>query len=88
MTTADLRLETTEDVALVEAVQGGNVQAFEPLVERHLDHLHAFVSLKLPVPHLADEITHETFVFAFITSPPSRQAPAFALQPSSRAFAN
>ena len=65
MTTADLRLETTEDAALVGAVQGGNVQAFEPLVERHLDHLHAFVSLKLPVPHLADEITHETFVFAF-----------------------
>jgi RNA polymerase sigma-70 factor (ECF subfamily) len=54
-----------DDATLVEAVQRGNHQAFEPLVERHLDHLHAFVSLKLPVPHLVDEITHETFVFAF-----------------------
>ena len=54
-----------DDASLIEAVQRGSLDAFEPLVERHLDHLHSFVSLKLPVPHLVDEITHETFVFAF-----------------------
>lgn len=56
---------SVNDLAFVEAVQHGEVQAFESLVDRHLDHIHAFVSLKLPVPHLVDEITHETFVFAF-----------------------
>lgn len=47
------------------AVQGGDVQAFEPLMERHLDALHAFISVKLPMPNLIDEIAHETLVFAF-----------------------
>ena len=63
MTAEDLN--QVNDLAFVEAVQRGEVQAFETLVDRHLDHIHAFVSLKLPVPHLVDEITHETFVFAF-----------------------
>ncbi len=55
----------TQDAQLVAAVQDGDVHSFDPLVERHLDAIHAFVALKLPVPHLVDEITHETFVFAF-----------------------
>jgi RNA polymerase sigma-70 factor, ECF subfamily len=63
MTSTDVT--DTDDRSLIEAVQSGCLEAFEPLVERHLDHLHSFVSLKLPVPHLVDEITHETFVFAF-----------------------
>jgi RNA polymerase sigma-70 factor, ECF subfamily len=54
-----------EEAALVAAVQGGDLQAFEPLVRRHLDAIHAFVALKLPVTHLVDELTHETFVVAF-----------------------
>jgi DNA-directed RNA polymerase specialized sigma24 family protein len=53
------------DAPLVAAVQAGDVHAFDPLVERHLDAIHAFVALKLPVPHLVDELTHDTFVFAF-----------------------
>jgi RNA polymerase sigma-70 factor (ECF subfamily) len=57
--------EAPSDAALVEAVQRGELPAFGPLVERHLEAIHAFVSVKLPVPHLVDEITHETFVFAF-----------------------
>ncbi len=55
----------TDDTQLVAAVQAGDAHAFDPLVERHLDAIHAFVALKLPVPHLVDEITHDTFVFAF-----------------------
>lgn len=54
-----------DDTALVLAVQRGEVRAFEPLVDRHLRHVHALVALRLPVPHLVDEITHETFVSAF-----------------------
>ena len=63
MTSTDIT--DADDRSLIEAVQRGSVDAFEPLVERHLDHIHSFVALKLPVPHLVDEITHETFVFAF-----------------------
>jgi RNA polymerase sigma-70 factor (ECF subfamily) len=54
-----------DDARLVAAVQAGELHAFDPLVERHLDAVHAFVALKLPVAHLVDEITHETFLFAF-----------------------
>lgn len=54
-----------DDTALVLAVQRGEVRAFEPLVDRHLGHVHAHVALRLPVAHLVDEITHETFVSAF-----------------------
>jgi RNA polymerase sigma-70 factor, ECF subfamily len=57
--------DSLEDAQLVTAVQADDIHAFDPLVERHLDAIHAFVALKLPVPHLVDEITHETFVFAF-----------------------
>lgn len=54
-----------DDTALVRAVQSGEARAFEPLVDRHLAHVHAFVALRLPVAHLVDELTHETFVAAF-----------------------
>lgn len=56
---------SAEDAQLIAAVQAGDLHAYEPLVGRHLDAINAFVALKLPVPHLVDEITHETFVFAF-----------------------
>lgn len=54
-----------DDSPLVAAVQSGDSTPYGTLIERHLDALHAFVSLKLPVPHLVSEIAHETFVFAF-----------------------
>jgi RNA polymerase sigma-70 factor (ECF subfamily) len=55
----------TCDAELLQRVQRGDVEAFTPVVRRHLPSLRAFVALKLPVPHLADEVAHETFVFAF-----------------------
>ncbi len=45
-------------------VQGGDLASFEKLIESHASHLRAFVAMKLPVPHLIDEIAHEAFVFA------------------------
>jgi len=56
-------VESEED--LVSRVQKGDLQAFERLLEFHSSHLRAFVAMKLPVPHLIDEIAHETFVFSY-----------------------
>lgn len=55
--------EGTEE-ELVLLVQRGDLSAFERLLELHSSHLRAFVAMKLPVPHLIDEIAHETFVFS------------------------
>jgi RNA polymerase sigma-70 factor (ECF subfamily) len=53
------------DSDLLQRVQRGEVEAFATVVRRHLSALRAFVAIHLPVPHLADEIAHEAFVFAF-----------------------
>ncbi len=49
---------------LVVRVQRGELEAFEALLARHSSRLRAFVAMKLPIPHLIDEIAHETFVFS------------------------
>ena len=54
----------SDDIAITR-VQAGELSAFESLLDRHLGSIRAFVALKLPVPHLVDEIAHETFVFAY-----------------------
>lgn len=54
-----------DETAAIRAVGQGDTRAFEGLVDAHLDQLRAFIALKLPVPHLIDEIAHEAFVFAF-----------------------
>ena len=53
------------DGRLLTRVQQGEVEAYAPLVRRYLPGLRAFVAMRLPVHHLADEITHEAFVLAF-----------------------
>ncbi len=54
-----------DEIAWVEAVQNGDTEAFEPLMELHVRRLRAFVALKAPIPSLIDEATHETFVYAY-----------------------
>jgi RNA polymerase sigma-70 factor, ECF subfamily len=54
-----------DDSALVQAVQQGDLEAFEPLLDRHVQPLRTFIALKVPVPHLVDEIAHDALVFAF-----------------------
>lgn len=56
--------EKEAESELVVRVQKGDLTAFERLLELHSSHLRAFVAMKLPVPHLIDEIAHETFVFS------------------------
>src|SRR6266853_5605250 len=53
------------DAVLIGRVQRGDHSAFAALVQRNLAPMRAFIAMKLPLAHLADEITHETFVFAF-----------------------
>jgi len=65
MRNQDDDMAVRQEAELVQAVQAGDTRAFEPLVDMHLDHLRAFVALKLPVAHLVNEIAHETFVFAY-----------------------
>jgi RNA polymerase sigma-70 factor (ECF subfamily) len=56
--------EPETETDLVVRVQRGDLTAFERLLELHSSPLRAFVAMKLPVPHLIDEIAHEAFVFA------------------------
>ncbi len=56
--------EIAED-DLICAVQSGNLAAFEQLIHLHSSRIRAFVSMRLPVSHLIDEIAHEAFVFAY-----------------------
>jgi len=54
-----------DETILVKRVQNGELDAFEGLLESHGSQLRAFVAMKLPIPHLIDEISHEVFVFAY-----------------------
>jgi len=54
-----------DESELIRAVQAGDLTSFEPLIDVHLDHLRAFIALRLPKPHLINEIAHEAFIFAF-----------------------
>lgn len=56
--------EAETETNLVKRVQNGDLSAFEDLLGLHSSRLRAFVAMKLPVPHLIEEIAHETFVFA------------------------
>ena len=52
------------ETEFVLRVQDGDLSAFEELLHLHGSRLRAFVAMKLPIPHLIDEIAHEAFVFA------------------------
>ncbi|MEK7415067.1 MAG: sigma factor-like helix-turn-helix DNA-binding protein [Planctomycetota bacterium] len=51
--------------SLIESAQAGNTDAYDRVVALRLPSLRVFVAMRAPVPHLIDEIVHETFVFAF-----------------------
>lgn len=53
------------DDELIRLAQGGDLAAFEKLMAAHVRGVRVFVALKAPVSELIDELTHETFVFAF-----------------------
>jgi len=53
------------DADLIARVQRSDEAAFAELMRRHVPAVRAFIAMKLPVGELADDLTHETFVFAF-----------------------
>ncbi|MFC1499205.1 RNA polymerase sigma factor [Verrucomicrobiota bacterium] len=50
---------------LITKAQMGDLGAFEELMHMHIQRVQAYVAIRLPLPHLVDEITHETFIFAY-----------------------
>ena len=57
--------EDSVDSGLISEVLSGRLDAYETLIHRHVGPLRAFIAMRLPVPHLVDEIAHEVFVFAY-----------------------
>ncbi len=57
--------EPPNDSHWIVRAQAGDVQSFGPLIDLYLPCVRALVAMRLPVPHLVDEIAHETFVHAF-----------------------
>lgn len=50
---------------LIIRLQNKEVEAFEGLMNMHIYQLRAFVALRVPVPHLIDEIVQDTFIFSY-----------------------
>ena len=57
-------LSSSSDLDLAHAVCEGSEAAFRELLSRHLQPLRAFLSLRVPVPDLIDEVAHDAFVLA------------------------
>jgi RNA polymerase sigma factor (sigma-70 family) len=53
------------DADLARQVERGNEAAFRTLMQKHLQPLRSFLSLRAPVPDLIDEVAHDAFVFAY-----------------------
>lgn len=53
------------DVALVEEARRGDLEAFNVLVERHQRSVYAIAVRLLRDPHLAEDVTQDTFVRAY-----------------------
>jgi RNA polymerase sigma-70 factor (ECF subfamily) len=53
------------EARLIRQVRDGHLESYELLIHRHAARLKAFVSMRLPISHLVEEIAHETFVFAY-----------------------
>jgi RNA polymerase sigma-70 factor, ECF subfamily len=65
MSSITSHFELLDEEALILRVKAGDVDAFEPLVDRYLASVRAFLALRAPAVHLVDELAHETFVHAF-----------------------
>jgi RNA polymerase sigma-70 factor (ECF subfamily) len=50
---------------LIREVRDGRLESYEQLIHLHAARLKAFISMRLPIAHLVEEIAHEAFVFAY-----------------------
>lgn len=53
------------ETKLINAVKRGDLQAYDQLMEMYLPQIRAFIALRVPVPDIIDELTQETFIFAY-----------------------
>ena len=58
-------MTVTDETTLVKRTQSGDLKAYDALMRLHVRRLRGFVALRVPVSHLIDEISHETFVYAY-----------------------
>jgi len=65
MSEGERKGRTMDEQSLIQKVQEGNLEAFGSLMDIHVRRLRAVIALNAPVPHLIDEIAHETYVFAY-----------------------
>jgi RNA polymerase sigma-70 factor (ECF subfamily) len=56
---------TDLETRLISEVRDGRLESYEQLIHHHAARLKAFVSMRLPIAHLVEEIAHEAFVFAY-----------------------
>lgn len=59
----------TPDTLLVDKAKGGDLGAFEVLVQRHQDHVRALAAWVAPRADLADDLAQETFCEAYRSLP-------------------
>lgn len=55
----------SDETDLICRVQAGEVEAFAVLAALHAPRLRTFIGLRAPAPHLADDLTQDTLVFAY-----------------------
>jgi RNA polymerase sigma-70 factor (ECF subfamily) len=65
MTVGQRKGDGMDEQSLIQKVQEGDLESFGQLMDIHVRRLRAVIALHSPVPHLIDEIAHETYVFAF-----------------------
>lgn len=57
-------IESLSDDQLLARVRTGRMEFFEPLVDRHLEHIRLFIAYHSPFPEWVDPMARETFLFA------------------------
>lgn len=50
---------------LIVNVQNGDLQSFDDLMAHYIHQVRGFLSSRVPAQHLIDDLTHDSFVFAY-----------------------
>ena len=53
------------EIETIRRVRDGDTEAFGDLIDLHVRRLRTHIALRAPVPQIIDEITHETFIYAY-----------------------
>lgn len=72
----DKKYENLTDNEIIDIITGGNVNAYEILIERHKNHIFKVVGRHMSY-ELVEETAHEAFVRAYISLPTFGSQPTF-----------